>query len=558
MKYSALTWVKATIDESLKQTRQALEQFVEYPSDTAPLQQCVVWLHEIHGALSVLQLQTAALLVQEVELTIKSLLAGKIENNESTYDVLMRALIQLPNYLDNLAIVQRDIPLALLPLLNDLRARRKQPALAANSLFTPDLSVAIPLKKIVSSPDDKLKKFMQQMRAAYQKGLAAIIKNPKQPQEGLKFLYTVMQRLQQATGNAPVSKVWWVTEGIVEALLQKGLALNKTLLNILKQLDGLINQAAQHGNAALRAAPPKALLTNLLYFAAQARSKGSRLTAIKTTFQLDDYFPPQSTIAAARLMFSGPDIELMTVVVTLLKDDFARVEETLDIFNRADNPSVTELSPLVALLRDMANTLGLLGLTVQRQSMLAQAVLILDITEGRKQPELPTLLLIANALLKISAAVDILAVQGVHAKQRLQQSPDTEFSETPQFGIVLSVVVDEAKTELAQIIQPLVNFIETGTQDDSLLEVPGRLKQVEGFLSTLSHNRAAKLLAQCNKYLEKVFIKEATVPAEDKLKALADVLIGIELYLDTLAGNPMDVKDILDVTGRRLSVLSSQ
>jgi chemosensory pili system protein ChpA (sensor histidine kinase/response regulator) len=558
MKYSALTWVKATIDESLKQTRQALEQFVEYPSDTAPLQQCVVWLHEIHGALSVLQLQTAALLVQDVELTIKSLLAGKIENNESTYDVLMRALIQLPNYLDNLAIVQRDIPLALLPLLNDLRARRKQPALAANSLFTPDLSVAIPLKKAVSSQDDKLKKFMQQMRAAYQKGLAAIIKNPKQPQEGLKFLYTVMQRLQQATGNAPVSKVWWVTEGIVEALLQKGLALNKTLLNILKQLDGLINQAAQHGNAALRAAPPKALLTNLLYFAAQGRSKGSRLTAIKTTFQLDDYFPPQSTIAAARLMFSGPDIELMTVVVTLLKDDFARVEETLDIFNRADNPSVTELSPLVALLRDMANTLGLLGLTVQRQSMLAQAALILDITEGRKQPELPTLLSIANALLKISAAVDILAVQGVHAKQRLQQSPDTEFSETPQFGIVLSVVVDEAKTELAQVIQPLVNFIETGTQDDSLLEVPGRLKQVEGFLSTLSHNRAAKLLLQCNKYIEKVFIKEATVPAEDKLKALADVLIGIELYLDTLAGNPMDVEDILDVTGRRLSVLSSQ
>jgi len=493
MKYSALTWVKATIDESLKQTRQALEQFVEYPSDTAPLQQCVVWLHEIHGALSVLQLQTAALLVQDIELTIKSLLAGKIENNESTYDVLMRALIQLPNYLDNLAIVQRDIPLALLPLLNDLRARRKQPALAANSLFTPDLSVAIPLRGAVSSPDDKLKKYMQQMRTAYQKGLAAIIKNPKQPQEGLKFLYTVMQRLQQATGNAPVSKVWWVTEGIVEALLQKGLALNKALLNILKQLDSLINQAAQHGNAALRAAPPKALLTNLLYFAAQARSKGSRLTAIKTTFQLDDYFPPQSTIAAARLTFSGPDIELMTVVVTLLKDDFARVEETLDIFNRADNPSVTELSPLVALLRDMANTLGLLGLTVQRQSMLAQAALILDITEGRKQPELPTLLSIANALLKISAAVDILAVQGVHAKQRLQQSPDTEFSETPQFGIVLSVVVDEAKTELAQVIQPLVNFIETGTQDDSLLEVPGRLKQVEGFLSTLSHNRAWRM-----------------------------------------------------------------
>ncbi|MDM8559838.1 hypothetical protein [Candidatus Parabeggiatoa sp. HSG14] len=558
MKYSALTWVKATIDESLKQTRQALEQFVDYPSDTAPLQQCVGWLHEIHGVLSVLKLQTAALLVENVELTIKSLLAGKIKYNESTYDVLMRSLIQLPNYLDHLAIVQRDMPLALLPLLNNLRALRKQTALKANSFFTPDLLVAIPNRKTAKLPDDKFKNFMQQMRLAYQKGLATLIKNPKEPVEGLKYIYTVMQRLQQATGNAQVTKVWWVAEGIVEALLQKGLALNNTLLNLLKQLIPLINQSVQHGNAALRVAPPKALLTNLLYFAAQARSKGKQITAIKNTFQLNDYLPPENILAATKLEFEGPDIELMKIVVTLLQDDFARVEETLDIFNRADNPQVTELSPLVALLRDMANTLGLLGLTVQCQSMLTQAKLILEISEGRSPAELKTLLKIANGLLKISAAVDILAVQGVHARQRLQQSPDTEFSETPQFGIVLGVVVDEAKTELAQVIQPLVNFIDTATQDDGLLEVPGRLKQVEGFLSVVSHERAAKLLAQCNKHLEQVFIKEATVPAEDKLKALADVLISIELYLDTLAGNPMDADDILDVTEKRLSIISYQ
>ncbi len=558
MKHSALTWVKSTIDESLKQTRQALEQFVENPSDTAPLQQCVVWLHEIYGALSVLELPTAALLVQDVELTIKSLLAGKIENNESTYDVLMRSLIQLPNYLDHLAIVQRDMPLALLPLLNELRALRKQPALAANSLFMPDLAVEVPHLKKVNLPDNKLKEYMHKMRGAYQKGLVTLIKHPKQPTEGLKFIYTVMQRLQQATGVAPVSKVWWITEGILEALLQKGLEINNAILNLLKQLDVLIKQIVEHGNTALRAAPPKALLTNLLYFAAHARSKGKQITAVKSAFKLSDYFPTENTLAAARLVFSGPDIELMKIVVTLLKDDFARVEETLDIFNRADNPNVTELSPLVALLRDMANTLGLLGLLAQRKLMLSQASLILDISEGRKPPELSTLLELANALLQINAALDILAVQGVHARQRLQQSPDTEFSETPQFKIVLSVVVDEAKTELAQVIQPLVTFIDSSTPDDALLEVPSRLKQVEGCLSILSHHRAAKLLSLCNKYLNKTFIKEATVPAEEKLKALADVLISLELYLDTLAGNPMDGKTILDITEQRLSILGKQ
>jgi chemosensory pili system protein ChpA (sensor histidine kinase/response regulator) len=558
MNYSALTWVKTTIDENLKQTRQTLEQFVEYPSETTLLQQCIMWLRETHGVLKVLELETAVLLVQELELSIKSLQTGKIENNESTYAVLMRALIQLPNYLDHLAIVQRDIPLALLPLLNELRAYRSETPLAANNLFTPNLSIAIPHPKAVNLSDAKLKEYMQKMRAAYQKGLAAIVKAPKQPEKGLKFLYTVMQHLQQATGAAPVSKVWWITEGIVEALLQKGLEINKSIFNLLKQLDALINHIVQHGNAALRADPPKTLLTNLLYFAAHARSKGSQITAVKTTFQLNDYLPPESTIAAAKLVFAGPDIELMEKVVTLLKDDFVRVEETLDIFNRADNPSVTELSPLVEKLGDMANTLELLGLTVQSQSMQTQAKLILDISEGVSVPEFSTLFEIANALLKIDAAVDMLAVQGVHARQRLSLSPDTEFYHTPQFGIVLNEAVDFAKKELAEVIQALVTFIDTETPDDNLLKVPERLKEVEGFLSISSHDRVAQLLAQCHKYIEQVFIKESTRPEEEKLQALGDVLIGIELYLDTLAGNPMEAEALITVISHQLSVISNQ
>lgn len=555
MKHSALTWVKGTFDESLKQTRQALEQFVENPSDTAPLQHCLVWLHEIYGALNLLELSTAALLVEEIERSIQALTGGKLESKESTYDTLMQALIQLPNYLDHLWIVQRDMPLALLPLLNKLRALRGQGALSPNSLFLPDISVAIPQTKAPKMSDDKLKDYMQKMRAAYQKGLVVLIKTPNQASEGLKFIYTVMQRLQQVTGGAPVNKVWWITEGLLEALLQKGLELNNPLINLLKQLDALIKQFADHGNAALKLVPPKTLLTNLLYFAAQARSRGKVVTEVKNVFKLADYFPPENKLVTARLIFSGPDIELMKVVVTLLKDDFARVEETLDIFNRADNPSITELTPLVSLLGDMANTLGLLGLELQRKLMLQQRKLIFEITEGRKQAELNILLDIASALLKINGALDILGVQGVHARQKLQEGVDTQFWDTPQFGVVVGEAVNEAKAELSQVIQPLVTFIDTKAKDEALSEVPNRLKQVEGFLLVSSHNRAAKLLGLCSRYIDKVFLKEGIVPPEEKLKALADVLISMEFYVNTLAGNPMDAQDILDLTEKRLTVL---
>lgn len=560
MKYSALTWVKTTIDESLKQTRQALEQFVENQEETAPLQQCVVWLHEIRGALSMMELQTAAMLVQNLEATIQILLAGKITNaqeKDKAYDLLMTSLVQLPNYLDHLAIVQRDIPMALLPLINSLRAVRQQAALPPQQLFTPDLSVTLPNIKPVQLPDDKLKDYAQKMRVAYHKGLGAIIKNPKQATEGLKYAHNVMQKMQQATATAEVTKIWVVAEAILEALLLKGLEVNAHSVNLLKQIDAVIKQIVDHGNLALRQPVPKALLTNMLYTVGQVKIKAKQVQQVKLLFKLSDYFPSDEEVQAARLAFSGPDIELMKTVITLLKDDFARIEETLDIFNRADNPTVAELTPLVILLKDMANTLGLLGLPGHRKSMLQQARLIQEVIDGKRASDLNSLLEIGSELLRIDAALDILGVQGVHARQRLQQSPDTEFFETPQFGIIVGVVVNEAKTELSQVIQPLVSFISDPTQvDEALLEVPNRLRQVEGFLSIVAHNRAAQLLHKCNRYIQIVFIKEKTVPEETKLKALADTLISIELYLDTLAGNPMDADEILNLTQKRLALLT--
>jgi len=556
MKYSALTWVKPTIDGSLKQTRQALEQFVENPKDIAPLQQCVGWLREIRGTLTLLELQTAALLVHSVEVVIAALLAGKLQNSERLYDVLMRSLVQLPNYLDHLLIVKSDMPLAVLPLINALRAVVKQAPLPANSLFIPDLSVSVPNAKHVVLPDPKLKAFIKQLRGAYQKGLIALIKQPKNP-AGLKFIFTVLQRLQQVTGQAPISSVWWVAESIVEALLQKGLGLNNAIVTSFKQIDALLKRIMDHGNAALRLPPPKPVLTNLLYFAGHARSKGPRITAIKKAFNLQGYFPSEATLQAARLAFSGPDIELMKIVISLIKDDFTRVEESLDIFDRADNPSVTELQPLIAMIHSIANTLGLLGLLAQRRSMLQEAKLILDITEYRVPAEIDTRINIANTLLHVSSALDIMAVQGVHARQRLQQEPDTQFSDTPQFVIMLNIAVEEAKGELAKVTQPLASFIDTKEQDEALKDVPKNLKQVEGFLRISAHEHAAKILGRCTQYIEQTFIEKNTVPPEIECQALADVLIGLQDYLDTLVGSPMDSNNLLIAFEKRLKIISA-
>ncbi|MCK5717159.1 MAG: hypothetical protein KAH77_06675 [Thiomargarita sp.] len=557
MKYSALIWVKTTINDNLKETLNVLKQFIESPDDNSSLQPSLLWLHEMHGVLEILQLKTAAMLVHELKLTIKSIIEGTLEQNESTHEILMRTLIQLPNYLDYLAIVQRDIPLALMPLLNDLRSLRQEQPLVNYHLFTPDLSLTMPHQKPVHLSDEKLKNYMQKMRVAYQKGLATIVKNPQKPAEGLKFIHTIMQRLQQATGTAPVTTAWWITGALIEALQDKGLDINKSNFNLLKQLDNLIHQIAQHGNAVLYVEVPPVLLTQLLYFVAQSHSKGQEVSAIINIFQLNDYFPSQETLVAIRNKFSGPDIKLMETVVSLLNEDFVRIQETLDIFNRSDNPSVDELNPLISKLREIAHVLELIGLQHESHAMLAQVKIINEVNESNQKMEFAKVLDMAKTLLSIYATVDMLALKGMHSRQYLSSHSETEFSETRQFHDMLTTVVNEAKKELAQAVESLKHLIENNTRDDALLDVPKHLNLVIGLLTMLSQEQAANLLTQCTQYIEQVFIQEATVPTEEtKLQALADVLIGVDIYLDTLAGSPLDAQKIFLVLSAQFSVFS--
>ena len=57
---------------------------------------------------------------------------------------LMRGAVQLPDYLERLQGGHRDIPIVLMPLLNDLRASRGLPAISEAALFNPDLQRGLP------------------------------------------------------------------------------------------------------------------------------------------------------------------------------------------------------------------------------------------------------------------------------------------------------------------------------------------------------------------------------------------------------------------------------
>src|SRR5437764_354998 len=125
------------VNATLAEARGALETYVEQPDNVTLLERCAQDLHQVQGVLRVLEIYGAALLAEEMEHVAQYLLATHSERKSQaeSLDALMRAMVQLPSYLERVLAGGRDLALVLLPLLNDLRAVRGNALLSEGTLL---------------------------------------------------------------------------------------------------------------------------------------------------------------------------------------------------------------------------------------------------------------------------------------------------------------------------------------------------------------------------------------------------------------------------------------
>ncbi|PPT98640.1 hybrid sensor histidine kinase/response regulator [Xanthomonas arboricola pv. arracaciae] len=138
MSHAALGWVKPELDETLRQARNEIEYFAEEPSDTSRMRFCAGYLHQVQGTLRMVELYAPAMVAEELELLAQAVQVGEVADRDEACAMLMRGTVLLPDYLERLQNGHRDIPIVLLPLLNEIRATRGQPGLSESVLFAFD------------------------------------------------------------------------------------------------------------------------------------------------------------------------------------------------------------------------------------------------------------------------------------------------------------------------------------------------------------------------------------------------------------------------------------
>ncbi|HEL3781383.1 TPA: Hpt domain-containing protein [Stenotrophomonas maltophilia] len=140
MSHAALGWVKPELDETLRQVRNEVEYYAEDPSDASRMRICAGFLHQVQGTLRMVELYAPAMVAEELEQLANAIGAGRVADRDEACATLMRGSVLLPDYLERLQNGHRDIPIVLMPLLNEIRAARGEDGVHDSVLlaFAPD------------------------------------------------------------------------------------------------------------------------------------------------------------------------------------------------------------------------------------------------------------------------------------------------------------------------------------------------------------------------------------------------------------------------------------
>ncbi|NLU02784.1 MAG: response regulator [Pseudomonas lundensis] len=530
--YVALEWVKDEIGETLKLARAALDGYALQPSPQA-LAQCLACVHQVHGSLLMVEFYGAALLAEEMEQLVMALQHGRVSQLDEAVRVLQQAFNQLPLYLDRVHSARRDWPLVVLPLINDLRTARGQPLLAQTSLFSPPLQVLAPLapEALAQLPVQDVSERVPALRQHLQSALLGLLREDDVPGQ-LAQLAEVFAQLETLCRGAPLNALWTIASALVEGMLKGKVANSPALRSLLRETDKPLQRLHAQGIEAVNQPASDRLVTSLLFYIAKAERPTPKMLSLKALYELDEAMPDAAMVDAERARLAGPDRDAMRSVVAALCEELVRVKERLDLFVRSDRTHVSELSSLLAPLRQIADTLAVLGFGQPRKVIIDQLAVVQSLAQGQREPTDPVLMDVAAALLYVEATLAGM-VGSVEPSQREESRlPTTDLMQIHQLVIKEArLVFDEAKD--------LINDYLTADYDRGALQaVPGLLTQIRGALAMIPLNRAASLLQACDDYLCEHLLLGRERPDARHIDHFADALVSIEYYLERLALDP--------------------
>jgi chemosensory pili system protein ChpA (sensor histidine kinase/response regulator) len=546
---STLNWVKGEIDETLKEARVVLEKYAENPEDEAQIHFCATHLHQVAGTLEMVELYGAAQFASEME-KLADALPG-VAAREPAFDVLMRALLLLPDYLEVLQGGQPDSPMILLPLLNEVRRTRGERELTAASVFQPDISVQPPPR---GKKAGDCAAVAQKYRTPFQAALLKVLKG-SDTAGGAKALGSIFDKLAASAEDVSLRRWLWVGGALVESVQAGALALEAPGKLLLGKYEQLIKQLAATGEQGLNGAAIDTLLRATLFEISKAASVGDRVAEVRAAFNLDALMPPPEVLEKIRTGLGGFNSELKKAVSRDVMEELSRIKDVLDLFGRSQGRSPRELQSVADALTHISDVLGLLRENTLGERLRVQSQQIRSTINENRQVAETLLMDVAESVLSVESALsDWGAVAPMEKADGVEVTPEESASVAEaEHRRVIRQVMKEAKEDLVRAREAINAYVLKPAEKELIADAPRLLRQISGSLVMLSYRRVAQVLKACQRFVEKELAAASELPPVEHLDALADAMMSVEYYLEAFVESRVHPSSVLDVAERAVA-----
>jgi chemosensory pili system protein ChpA (sensor histidine kinase/response regulator) len=557
---TVLTWVRPDLDKHLTQIRTQIEHIANSAHIGDAIENTSEHLLQLKYTFEALMLQGATLVVEEMIKVCDELSQQNIRDRQKAYGAMMDAIVVVPSYLDRLQAGHHDLPILLLPVINELRAAYNANIVSEATLFAPSLDVPLPELEIKADEhkpafDESFPEFTVRMRRQWENALLRWL----QQQDNIELLsplLSVCETLQSRLERMDLRRLWWIASKVIGGLLDGVTGNDMHLRRLFARLHLVLKALSENGEKATEVDSVNALSQALLFHIAQAKPGSAPVDQLRERFQLQELVPDRDVLIRARGAVTGRNRELYISLGAAVRDEFSLVKDALDLELRTGEirPASREHSH-DALLR-LQDTLRMMGLGDSAQSIeklmpafAASENPDLDPDQGSRKSLLMGL---AGELIRVES---VLEEQIATLGEPLLEDQEAGFIDLPGHEIrrIRAHLLGETVVSLHQVQDGVLRHF-SGEQK---AEFSKPMEHIAGALELIGESETAALALKLRNALDNLLRHARTESAVDpgQLEIVTDAVAAFELYLAGCRDQQSNRERFLEILKERLARL---
>ena len=243
-----LGWIRAEIGHAIQEADNALNSYDPARHNTDALRSAGTFLHQITGAVGMVELRGVAQVSRETEQLAKVMEQDASAASTQHIDLIHRAVSDIAHYLDELLQGKPNLELRLLPVYRELRLAQGATQVLDSELFFPDTEAKPSgLAAQTNLSDEERTAHYKTARALFQRGLLAFLRQQNADQ-GLATMHKALHSVESLMATSSGRTFWWSATAFVDSLATHSIEPDFTVKQLCGRIDLQLRRHIQVSN----------------------------------------------------------------------------------------------------------------------------------------------------------------------------------------------------------------------------------------------------------------------------------------------------------------------